>query len=151
VIIDSNGRVIVVSRPFQNGNGHLGTANGPLATCGRLQGVVFTTTRKASMAQRYRSHDRVVIRGRVVSCGKHPRSIVGAQLDVVHVIKGVRHVLKTGVKTRAHGRFTLIEPRNIRTRGIEFSYRGNLSKSKVSSRVRLRYTLRSTRTGRLLQ
>jgi hypothetical protein len=147
-----NGTNTVTQGPFTNGNGHLGTANGPLATCGHLKGVVFTRSRKTTLSQRYRGHDRVVIRGRVMGCGSHSKQgVVGAQLDVVHIIRGVRHFSKTGVKTRAHGRFTLIEPRNIRSRTIQFAYRGNLAKSKVSSRVTLRYTLRSSKTGRLLQ
>jgi hypothetical protein len=147
-----SGTNTVVSGPFQGGNGHLGTANGPLATCGHLKGVVFTRSRKTSLSQRYHGHDRVVIRGHVMGCGSHSKQgVVNAQLDVVHIIKGVRHVSKTGVKTRAHGRFTLIEPRNIRSRTIQFAYRGNLAKSKVSSSVTLRYTLRSSKTGRLLQ
>jgi hypothetical protein len=147
-----NGTNTVTQGPFTNGNGHLGTANGPLATCGHLKDVVFTRSRKTTLSQRYRGHDRVVIRGRVMGCGSHSKQgVVGAQLDVVHIIRGVRHFSKTGVKTRAHGRFTLIEPRNIRSRSIEFAYRGNLAKSKVSSRVTLRYTLRSSKTGKLLQ
>jgi hypothetical protein len=147
-----NGTSTVAQGPFANGNGHLVTANGPLARCARLKGVVFTRSRKSTLSQRYRGHDRVVIRGRVVGCGSHSKqAVVGAQLDVVHIIRGVRHYSKTGVKTRAHGRFTLIEPRNIRSRSIQFAYPGNLAKRKVSSRVTLRYTLRSSKTGRLLR
>jgi hypothetical protein len=133
-----------------NGNGNIGTANGPLAHCGHLKKVAFANNRKRSLSQRYRGHDRVVIRGTLVSCGSNPRGIVGAKLDVIHVIRGVRHVVKTGVKTRAHGRFTLILPRNIRTRSIEFDYRGDLNKSKVVSRTTLHYTLRNSR-GKVLR
>jgi hypothetical protein len=150
VIVTSTGKVIVVGYPFQNGNGHIGTANGPLATCGRLKKVAFTQGRKTTLTQGYRRHDRVVIRGVLMTCGSHPKPIVGAQMDVVHIIRGVRYVVKTGVKTRPRGRFTLIEPRNIRTRIIEFAYRGNLNTAKVSSRVRLRYTLIGRR-GRVLR
>jgi hypothetical protein len=146
--------VVVVTQTTTNsagsGNGNIGTANGPLAHCGHLKSVAFTHNRKTSLSQRYRRHDRVVIRGTLVSCGSNPRGIVGAKLDVVHIIKGVRHLAKTGVKTRAHGRFTLILPRNIRSRSIEFDYRGDLNKSKVVSHTTLRYTLRNSR-GKVLR
>ena len=153
IIIDSNGKVIVVAGPFQNGNGHLGTANGPLVTCAKLskQRVFFARGRKQSLTQFYGGHDRVVIRGVLVSCGSHPKPVVGAQLDVIHVIRGKRQQLKTGVKSRLHGKFTLIEPRNIRTRTIEFRYRPVLTSSKVGSRITLHYTLKSNKTGRVLR
>jgi hypothetical protein len=128
-----------------SGNGNIGSANGPLAHCGHLQTVLFTNNKKASLSQRYKGHDRVVIRGRLISCGSRPQSIIGAKIDVVHVINGVRHATKTGVKTRAHGRFTLILPRNIRTRSIEFNYRGDLNKSRIISRKTLHYTLRNSK------
>jgi hypothetical protein len=133
-----------------NGNGNIGTANGPLAHCGHLTGVAFVNNKKVSLTQRYRGHDRVVVRGRLISCGSSPLPIIGAKLDVVHIINGVRHLVKTGVKTRARGRFTLILPRNIRTRSIEFDYRGDLNKANVVSRATLRYTLRNTK-GRVLR
>lgn len=153
IIVDSNGKVIVVAGPFQNGNGHLGSANGPLVTCARLtkSRVYFARNRKLSLTQGYNHHDRVVIRGVLVSCGSHPKPVIGATLDVIHIIRGKRHLLKTGVKSRKHGRFTLIEPRNIRTRTIEFRYRPVLTSSRVGSQIVLHYTLRSSRTGRILK
>jgi hypothetical protein len=154
IIVDSNGKVIIVAGPFQNGNGHIGTANGPLATCAKLtkDRVYFASNHKQSITKGYRARlNRVVIRGVLVSCGSHPKPIIGAQLDVIHVIRGKRHQLKTGVKSRAHGRFTLIEPRNIRTRTIEFAYRPVLTSTKVGSRITLHYTLKSDRTGKVLR
>jgi hypothetical protein len=124
-----------------SGNGHIGTASGPLAHCGHLESVLFQNDRKTSLSQHYKHHDRVVIRGRLISCGSSPQSIIGARIDVVHVINGVRHLTKTGVKTRAHGRFTLILPRNIRTRLVEFDYRGDLNKAAIISKRTLHYTL----------
>jgi hypothetical protein len=148
--------VVVVTKtttqttPAGSGNGNIGTANGPLAHCGVLKLVSFANNKKTSLSQRYKGHDRVVIRGRLVSCGSNPQSIIGAKLDVVHIMSGVRHVAKTGVKTRKQGRFTLILPRNIRTRNIEFDYRGDLNKAKIVSHQTLRYTLRNSK-GRVLR
>jgi hypothetical protein len=112
--------------------------------------VAFTRNRKTALIQRYHGHDRVVIRGRLLSCGSSTVPIIGAKLDVVHIVGGVRHLTKTGVKTRAHGRFTLILPKNIRTRSIEFDYRGDLNKAKVVSHKTLRYTLRNSH-GKVLR
>jgi hypothetical protein len=128
-----------------SGNGNIGSPNGPLAHCGHLLGVAFSNNKKTSLTQRYKGHDRVVIRGRLISCGASPQPIYGAKIDVVHVINGVRHVIKTGVKTRGLGRFTLIVPRNIRTRTIEFNYRGDLNKAAIVSSVSLHYTLRNSK------
>jgi hypothetical protein len=153
IIVDANGKVTIVAGPFQNGNGHVGTANGPLARCAKLspQRVFFSRGHKQSLTQRYRGHDRVVIRGVLTTCGSKPKPVVGAQLDVVHVIRGKRQQLKTGVKSRAHGKFTLIEPKNIRTRTIVFRYRPVLTSRKVGSQITLHYTLRSNKTGRILR
>lgn len=150
IIIGPDGRVIVISRPFDVGNGRIGNANGPVARCGRLRTVRFVKSRKRRLTQRTKTNDRAVVRGRLVSCQKRRKSIVGARLDVVHIIRGKRVPMKTGLKTRAKGRFTLILPRNIRTRTIEIRYRGDLTKRKVSSRSRLRHRLISSRTGKVL-
>ena len=56
---------------------------------------------------------RNVTRGRIVSCGAHPKSIVGAKIDVIHIINGKRHLIKTGLKSRPGGKLTLILPSNL--------------------------------------
>jgi hypothetical protein len=87
---------------------------------------------------------RVMIRGQLLSCKGTP--IVGARLDQFHVVgKGVGRLLKTGIKTRAGGRFTYIEPLNLTTRKIILSYRGNVASKKVTSRRVLRLTVRGKR------
>lgn len=87
---------------------------------------------------------RVMIRGQLISCKGNP--IVGARLDQFHLVgKGVGRLLKTGIKTRAGGRFTYIEPLNLTTRKIIISYRGNVASKKVTSRKVLRLTVRGKR------
>jgi hypothetical protein len=133
-----------------SGNGHIGSANGPLAHCGHLETVLFQRNRRSSLTQNYKHHDRVVIRGRLISCGSHRLPIVGARIDVVHIINGRSHLVKTGVKTRSNGRFTLIEPRNIRTREIVFNYRGDLNRAAIVSTRTLHYTLVNSK-GKVLR
>ena len=65
------------------------------------------------------------------------RGIQGARIDVYHVRKGKRKLLKTGLKTRANGQLTLILPNNVDTRSIEFAYRA-LRPGPITSRKTLR-------------
>lgn len=83
--------------------------------------------------------ERVVIRGDL----RDPsgRGVSGARLDVVHVLPGGRRLVKTGLKTRERGRFTLILPRDLRSRRIEIGYRA-LRPGPVTSRRTLRLTVR---------
>jgi hypothetical protein len=75
---------------------------------------------------------------------------VRARIDVVHVVKGKRRLVKTGLRSRAGGQLTLILPSNIKTRDLRFEYRGNLLSSKVTSRAKLKITVRN-RHGKVLR
>jgi hypothetical protein len=89
---------------------------------------------------------RVVTRGILRdSAGKAVR---GARIDVFHRLRssGKRRLLKTGLKTRADGRLTLILPLNIDSRTIEYDFRA-LRPGKITSQQMLR--LRVERRGRL--
>jgi hypothetical protein len=81
---------------------------------------------------------RVVTRG--VLRGKDGRGIQGARIDVYHRRKGKPLLLKTGLKSRAHGQLTLILPLNVDTRTIEFAYRA-LRPGSITSRQRLHLTV----------
>jgi len=100
--------------------------------------AAFPHRRRSAHPQSFTSRfgKRVVLRGRLVNCKGQP--IVGAKIDVVHVVEGKRHLLKTGMKSRSHGRLTLIEPVNLTTRHLEFDYRAHLTSSRVTSRRTLR-------------
>jgi hypothetical protein len=92
---------------------------------------------------------RVMIRGELISCAGKP--IVGARLTQTHFVgKGVGRLLKTGVKTREGGHFTYIEPLNLTTRRIAFSYRGNLASKRITSRKVLRLTVKN-RKGKIMR
>jgi hypothetical protein len=127
-------------------NGNVGSTTGAPATCGRLT-MYFDRNRKHTLSSTYGT--RAVTRGRIVACGSHPQSIVGAKIDVIHVIHGKRHLIKTGLKSRPGGKLTLILPSNLTTRDLEFDYRGVLSSSKVTSKVTLHLTVH-TRAGKLV-
>jgi hypothetical protein len=119
-------------------NGNIGTSGGPAATCGRLT-MYFDRNKKHSLSSIF--GQRNVTRGRIVSCGAHPKSIVGAKIDVIHIINGKRHLVKTGLKSRPGGQLTLILPLNLTSRNIEYDYRGRLDSTKVTSRVTLHLTV----------
>jgi hypothetical protein len=110
------------------------------ATCARLR-MHFERNKKTAFASRY-GH-RTVIRGRIVNC--KGKSIVRARIDVIHVIKGKRHLVKTGLRSRSGGNLTLILPSDVRTRDLRFEYRGNLASTKVTSRSVLHLTVRNGR------
>jgi len=113
--------------------------------CAKLR-MYFAANKKSSYMSRY-GH-RAVVRGRLLNC--RGKSIVRARIDVVHIVKGKKHLVKTGLRTRAGGKVTLILPKNLKTRSIRFEYRGNLLSSKVTTRRTLRLTVRS-RGGRTLR
>ena len=131
-------------------NGRIGSATGPVATCGRITMNFASGMRSLgrSLASRYGT--RTVTRGRIVTCGSNPRPIIGARIDVVHVLPGNKQRRKTGLRSRANGRLTLILPNNVRTRTIRYSYRPDLRSSRVTSRVTLRLTVRN-RSGRVMR
>jgi hypothetical protein len=106
--------------------------------------VWFVKNRKTRFTSRYGT--RVVTRGRLLdSAGKPVR---GARIDVFHRLRssGKRRLLKTGLKTRADGRLTLILPLNVDSRTIEYDFRA-LRPGKITSQQMLR--LRVERRGRL--
>ena len=101
--------------------------------------MYFDRNKKHALSSTYGM--RNVTRGRIGRCGSHPQSIVGAKIDVIHIVNGKRHLIKTGLKSRPGGKLTLILPSNLTTRNIEFDYRGVLSSSKVTSKVTLHLTV----------
>jgi hypothetical protein len=130
--LPGSGRLTVVANGARGGR------------CAKLR-MYFAANKKSSYVSRY-GH-RAVVRGRLVNC--RGKSIVRARIDVVHIVKGKRHLVKTGLRTRAGGKVTLILPRNLKSRNLRFEYRGNLLSSKVTTRKTLRLTVRS-RHGRIL-
>lgn len=118
----------------------------PASTCARLT-MYFQTNRKKTLGVKF-GRERVVTRGRLVSCGG--RSIRGARIDVIHVLpSGERRLVKTGMRTRELGRTTLILPKNLFTRKIEFRYRPNLASTRVASRQTLSLRVRN-KAGKLV-
>lgn len=86
---------------------------------------------------------RVVTRG--ILRGLNGRGIQGARVDVYHIRNGKRRLVKTGLKSRAGGKLTLILPLNVDTRTIEYAYRA-LRPGPITSRQRL--SLKVMRNGR---
>jgi hypothetical protein len=113
--------------------------------CAHLR-MYFVKNHKSSLKSRYGV--REVVRGLIRNC--QGKSIVRARIDVIHVIKGTRHLIKTGLRSREGGKLTLILPRNIKTRELRFEYRGNLRSNKVTSRSVLHITVRN-RHGKILR
>lgn len=136
-------RPSIIYVPVNNGTTGSGTPttiqiNGQNGGCGKLQ-MYFVPKRKKTASSVYGT--RVVTRGRLVNCSG--RSIVGGRIDVFHIIKGKKvRIRKTGIRSRAFGRLTLILPLNLTTRKLVFEYRGNLANAKVTSRQTLSLTVR---------
>lgn len=146
-------RVCVVTNTNNVGsgeNGRVGSPSGPVATCGRLTMRFVKGTRNLGAKITTRFGRRTVTRGRLVTCGSKPRPIVGARIDVVHVLPGDKRRRKTGLRSRANGLLTLILPIDLRSRSIEYAYRPDLTSTRVTSRRTLRLTVTS-RTGRVLR
>jgi len=100
--------------------------------------VWFVKNRTKKFTSRY--GQRVVTRGRLLdSAGKPVR---GARIDVFHRLRSTGHkrLLKTGLKTRADGRITLILPLNVDTRGVEYDFRA-VRPGKITSRQILRLSV----------
>ena len=152
--VDAATRVCVVPIVRTTGssgeNGRVGTSEGPRATCGRLAMQFVRGKRNLGRSITSRFGTRTVTRGRLVTCGANPRSIVGARIDVVHVLPNGQRRRKTGLRSRAAGRLTLILPIDLRTRRIEYAYRPDLNTTRVTSRVSLRLTVRN-RAGRVVR
>lgn len=91
---------------------------------------------------------RHIYRGRVVNC--RGQGIVNAKLDVVHYIRGNMKRMKTGIRTRGGGKFTLINSSNLKSRRIVVTYRGFVNRPKVATRKTLRIVVLN-RFGRILR
>lgn len=128
-------------------NGRIGSSTGQPATCGRIQ-MRFVRGGGRTLTSRFGT--RVVTRGRLVTCGSNPRPIVGARVDVVHILPDGRRLRKTGLRSRGAGRLTLILPMDLRSRRIEYGYRPDLRSKRVTSRATLRLTVRN-RNGRVMR
>lgn len=139
--------VQVVPVTGSGSNGRIGGPRGPRATCGR---ITMRFVRGGGRALTSKFGTRVVTRGRLVTCGSNPRPIVGARVDVVHVLPDGRRLRKTGLRSRGGGRLTLILPMDLRTRRIEYGYRPDLRSTRVTSRATLRLTVRN-RKGRVMR
>jgi hypothetical protein len=98
----------------------------------------FVKARKHGTRYRSRYGTRVVTRG--VLRTRDGKGVQGARIDVYHVRNGKRRLLKTGLKSRAGGKLTLILPNNVDTRTIEYAYRA-LRPGPVTSRQRMRLTV----------
>ncbi|HEV7806451.1 MAG TPA: hypothetical protein VGO80_11565 [Solirubrobacteraceae bacterium] len=88
---------------------------------------------------------RVVTRG--ILRNENGRGIQGARIDVYHIRKGKKRLLKTGLKTRAGGKLTLILPNDVDTRHVQYAYRA-VRPGKITSSQTLRLNVRS-RGGKL--
>ena len=132
-------------------NGRVGSSSGPRATCGRLD-MFFVRRGFTSVGRTFTSKfgTRTVTRGRLVTCGANPRPIIGARIDVIHRLSNGQTRRKTGLRSRANGRLTLILPNDLRSRRIEYAYRPDLTSTRVTSRIILRLTVRNSR-GRVLR
>ena len=111
-------RVCVVTNTNNIGsgeNGRVGSPTGPVATCGRLTMRFVRGSRNLGSSHTIRFGNRTVTRGRLVTCGSNPRPIIGARVDVVHVLPGNKRRRKTGLRSRANGLLTLILPIDLRT------------------------------------
>jgi hypothetical protein len=106
----------------------------------------FVRARRHGRNYTTRYGTRVVVRG--VLRGADGHGIQGARIDVYHIRNGHRRLQKTGLKSRAGGKVTLILPLDIDTRRIEFAYRA-LRPGPITSRQRLRLTV--VRHGKLFR
>lgn len=113
--------------------------NGQNGGCGKLT-MYFSVPKKPKVLGSVYGN-RVVTRGRIISCGGKP--IVGGRIDVYHVLKGRKtRIKKTGIRSRPGGLLTLILPLNLTTRKIVFEYRGNLASTKITSKQTLSLIVR---------
>lgn len=97
-----------------------GPANGVGADVfGRLR-VSFDANAKKTIRTRYGR--RTVVRGTLVD--RAGKGIQGARIDVYHRARGSKkQIVKTGLKTRANGKLTLILPLDLTSRDVIMTYR----------------------------
>lgn len=132
-----NRTVVVPARTIKVNNVNNGT-NADVK--GKLR-VWFDRNGRKSLRGRYGR--RVVLRGRLVN--RRGKGIVGARLDVYHRRGGkLRRLVKTGLKTRASGKLTLILPLDLTTRDIVLAYRARRP-GRITSRQTLKLTVVSAR------
>lgn len=145
---DAAGNETAVFGPVEFPRPNLATGSSvPIADIlrGRLQ-MWFVKAPRRGTRLTSRFGTRVVVRG--VLRTRSGRGIQGARVDVYHIRRdGTRRLVKTGLKSRAAGRLTLILPNNVDTRTIEFAFRA-VRPGPITSRQRLRLTVR-TRGGRI--
>jgi len=115
------------------------------ALTGRLR-MWFVKARNRGRSYTNRYGTRVVTRG--ILRTRRGRGIQGARIDVYHIRNGKRRLLKTGLKSRAGGKVTLILPLDVDTRTIEYAYRA-VRPGKITSRQRLH--LKVLRKGKVFR
>jgi hypothetical protein len=150
---DPTTRVCVATKVNNIGsgeNGRVGSTSGPVATCGRLDMHFVRGFKNLGRSFTSRFGNRTVTRGQLVTCGSNPKPIIGARVDVVHVLPGNKRRRKTGLRSRAAGKLTLILPIDLRTRNIEYAYRPDLRSTRVTSRITLHLTVKN-KAGRTLR
>jgi hypothetical protein len=128
-------------------NGNSGSSAGGVTAAQALTGRLRMWFVKApNRGRRYTSRygTRVVTRGLLRT--RNGKGIQGARIDVYHIRNGKRKLLKTGLKSRAGGKLTLILPINVDTRTVEFDYRA-LRPGPITSQQKLR--LKVLRKGRI--
>jgi hypothetical protein len=137
---DASGNQTAVYGPaeFPRANGVRGSTNA------NLQMWFVKGHRRVGSRFTSRLGTRVVTRG--ILRDENGRGIQGARIDVYHIRRGKPRLLKTGLKTRAGGKLTLILPLDVDTRSIEYAYRA-VRPGPVTSRQTLRLNVR-TRGGR---
>ncbi|MBJ7332282.1 MAG: hypothetical protein JHC95_20465 [Solirubrobacteraceae bacterium] len=114
------------------------------AALGARVHVYFQANKKRAFSSRYGR--RVVVRGNLRDAKNRP--VVGARLDVYHLVGGKKSLVKTGLKSRKGGRITVILPMNLGTRKIQFAYRA-LRPGKITHSQTLSLTVRDGK-GRLV-
>ncbi|HWC25713.1 MAG TPA: hypothetical protein VG474_03920 [Solirubrobacteraceae bacterium] len=148
VVEDAAGNQRTVHGPVEFPRPNVVTGSSALrqaALRGRLRMWFVKSRRGNRRSYTSRFGNRVVTRGVLRTRGG--RGIVGARIDVYHIRRdGRRRLVKTGLKSRAGGRLTLILPMDLDTRRIEYAYRA-LRPGPITSRQRLRLTV--LRNGRV--
>lgn len=140
-------KTVTVPATTVTGAGTKTVPNGTNASrCARLT-MYFAKNRKRALGVKF-GRERVVTRGRIVNC--NGKSIVRARIDVYHILPNGKKLVKTGLRSRALGRMTLILPRNLFTRKLRFEYRPDLNSSKVATRRTLQINVRD-RKGKLIK
>lgn len=86
---------------------------------------------------------REVIRGELHNCKGKP--VLRGKLDQIHLVGKKRKLVKTGLRTRERGRFTLILPNNLTTRRIQLRYRPFVRGTAVAARKSVKIVIRPRR------